>query len=123
MTPDKLLDKVTEFYLESGDFNGLPVRNIPDYHTDSDTQECLKHLVLNEMVAIVFGDYHPNPHIRALPEYHSPDKQVELLKTSPLIEHACVYPLPKHLEKTVNPSKYVDEPYTLALALGGTDGL
>ena len=118
MTRDDLLEKITRFYLESPDFNGLPLRDFfgADY---AQIQELLKDLIRDEMIAIVYGDGHPNPHIRALPEHHTAEEQIALLTSSPFIKRACAYPLPKHLERVVDRSNYAEKPYTLELALGG----
>lgn len=119
MDSDNLLHAITRFYLESSQFNGIPLRELlSNKATRGQTLEHLRSLVLEKRVAIVYGDDHPNPHIRALPERHNPTTQAEMLKTSPLVGHACAYPLSQHLEKVVDQSKYAGEPYKLAPALG-----
>jgi len=117
MNRDEILNKITKFYLESSDFNGISLKFLLAEDTKREALPLLKELLREELVATVFGDRHPNPHIRALPEHHSPGKQAELLDTS-LVEHACAYPLPKHLEMVVDQSLYAGRPYALALALG-----
>ena len=73
-------------------------------------------LIQAELISIVFGDKHPNPHIRAL-EDDASEEQIEKL-TPVKLEHACIYPLPKHLESVVNKKQFFQRPYTLKLALG-----
>ncbi len=114
----KLLDKITAFYLTSRDFNGAPVVDLIDGNENQDAVIAeLEKLVLGGLVSLVFGDRHPNSHIRALPDHHTPEKQVELLKNADWI-HTCVYPLRKHLETVIKEADYAGKPYTLALALG-----
>jgi len=80
-----------------------------------DVVKAVALLIQEGLVAAVFGDRHPNPHIRALPEHHSPVKQIELLQTG---GDPCLYSLPKHLETVVDRQQYQGRPYTLAIALG-----
>jgi hypothetical protein len=113
MAKSLILDAITAFYLKSHDFNGIPLRTLRNADPSLDE---VKELILSGHITIVFGDLHPNPHIRALTE-HPPAKQIELL-TSEYAENACVYPLPEHLATVVNRAAHIDTPYTLALMLG-----
>lgn len=115
---DEILRKITEFYLNSHDFNGLPVRNIVQ---DSKVEEIerkdiLISLIREKKISLVFGDYHPNPHIKAFWE-EKEEIQIEKLQKSNL-EPACAYPSGVHLKEFVDPSEYQDRPFTLRLALG-----
>lgn len=111
-----LLAAITQQYLTSGDFNGLPLRKLSgEEHEES--RQSLRTLVEKGLATIVFGDVHPNPHVRALP-----DEPVEacLAKIERLgIEHGCAYPTRAHLETVVTASQYPGMPYAYELALGG----
>jgi hypothetical protein len=113
-----LLYDITRFYTESSDFNGIPASRLAAKFNLSDKElaERLIPLIEEGYVSIVFGDIHPNPHIRALPD-ESAETQTAKLSTS-LLKQACVYPLPTHLQEIVNPQNYEGKPYTLSLALG-----
>jgi hypothetical protein len=113
MAKNRILDAITAFYLKSHDFNGIPLRALRNADPSLDE---IKKLILSGHISIVFGDLHPNPHIRALPE-HPPAKQIELLN-SEYADNACVYPLPEHLATVANRAEHSDTPYTLALMLG-----
>jgi hypothetical protein len=76
----------------------------------------LIELVEEDKVSVVFGNVHPNPHIRALPDI-SKENQVSKLQAGEL-GGACVYPLQKHLQEIVDRSQYENRPYILAMALG-----
>lgn len=111
---NKLLKQITDYYLESADFNGTPMDNIK-----SSTQNYIStitELVKEELISLNFGDRHPNPHILAFePEL----VEVQLRKTKKVgLEQACLYPTKKHLIKVVDKSKYLNNPFTLMMALG-----
>jgi len=111
-----LLAQITDFYLASRDFNGIPLRALKAQFGD-DLLPKLKEFILSGQVSIEFGDEHENPHIRALPEHHTPERQADLLD-SPLADRSCVYPTPVHLKTVVDVSTLADRPYTAALTLG-----
>lgn len=95
----RILDEITTFYLESQDFNGLPLTKMP-FRPDLDDDELRDHLrILIEegKIALVFGDIHPNPHVRALPD-EPKDSQLKKLETS-LMVYACAYPTKLHLDE------------------------
>ncbi len=118
ITQKALLKEITQFYLESNDFNGIPISQLADKFNVPPNKLIYKLITLirKELISVVFGDIHPNPHIRAFPD-ESIEKQIEKLYT-PKINRACVYPLSKQLEKVVDRKLYVGKPYTLSLALG-----
>lgn len=67
-------------------------------------------------MAALFGDRHPNPHIRAFGD-ESPQAQVEKLDAlgdAPFV----IYPTRAVLADAVDRTEYQGRPYTLALALG-----
>ena len=76
----------------------------------------LRDLIEAELISVIFGDKHPNPHVRALQDESSNEQIAKLIPAK--LEHACVYPLPKHLESVVNKQHFFQRPYTLRLALG-----
>jgi hypothetical protein len=100
---DCLLDVITRSYLESGDFNGTPALALA-VHLGLSRDELTKGLtalIQEERASVVFGDIHPNPRIRALPDEPT-DRQIAKLASAKL-DDACVYPLPKHLEPIRKP--------------------
>ena len=113
-TEESLLDEMSEHYLTSLDFNGLPVRAIggPSEHIMS----LVKRLVTSGRVDVVFGDTHPNPHIKAF-DPGPIDTQMEKIERLGLTE-ACLYPSPTYLEEVVDDAQYDGLPFTAKLALG-----
>lgn len=118
MTPDELIIVATKFYLKSKDFNGYPGHHIHRVHGKSyeDLKKLFRDLVLDGRGTIVFGDLHPNPHIRAFAD-ESPEEQLRKLEFVPL-EQACLYPSSQHLSLVVSDTDYWDRPFTRELALG-----
>jgi hypothetical protein len=114
MNSDELLERATDFYLESEGFNGLPVHGL-----DSGVDELrivIRPLVESGQLYVNYGDRHPNPHVLAFsPE--PKDEQLRKLDGGDL-ESACLYPTVAHLRTVVNPADYEGRPYTLELALG-----
>ncbi len=56
-----LAERVTQFYLGSGDFNGLGIHALKSI--DADVSDVIALIMLRE-IDLVRGDLHPNPHIR-----------------------------------------------------------
>jgi hypothetical protein len=113
-----ILKEVTDFYLGSHDFNGIPVRLLaPALSADLETlRQHISTLIESALVSVNCGDRHPNPHIKALEE-EAPEVQIEKL-TKPEFQHACIYPTTAHLKTVVEEHKYEGKPFTLRLALG-----
>ena len=118
VTNSAILNRITNFYLGSSQFNGMPARSLADRLELSldELRPSISPLIETEQVSIVYGDRHPNPHIRALPD-EPISVQIEKLYSDRL-ERACLYPLSDHLDRVVNKTHFIEKPYTLELALG-----
>jgi len=108
MTKESLLAAATAQYLESTDFNGLPVE-------DDTPKELVTELITEGLVSLNRGDRHPNPHIKAF-DPEPIEEQLQKIKENDL--DGCLYPEPRHLQDVVVPSDYAGRPFTLCLALG-----
>ena len=63
MNGNQILERITERYLTSDDFNGLPLDN---FSKDLELARHIAHeLLLDGKIVLNFGDLHPNPHILA----------------------------------------------------------
>ncbi len=113
---DVLLKVVTDSYLSSHDYNGLPVRNLVECIEVSQVQDLVANLLEADLISVVFSDYHPNPHIKALPP-EPVAEQLEKVRTAKF-QHACLYPTPRHLCSVVDESKFIGRPFELCLARG-----
>jgi len=114
---DRILSLITNFYLESGDFNGISLSQlISELDEDSETvKDLLSLLIEDELIGIVFDDTDVNPHILRM-GVEEASVQIEKLKQGE--RFACIYPRPKHLIKIVDQAIFSSEPYTLELGLG-----
>jgi hypothetical protein len=119
MTDSAALEYISEFYLSSRDFNGVPIRTLRK-HIGLDmpaTRELLERLVKSEDVDLLFGNVHPNPHIKAFsPITH--EQQLEFLKECGLTDSVCVYPGKKHLATLPLDARFEGRPFDLELARG-----
>ena len=115
---DKILQIVTTHYLESGDFNGISALEL-SAETGvewSEMRDVLQELINEDLIGILYSEFEPNTHILRT-GFPPKDIQISKLDTEDLF-HTCLYPLPTHLQKVVDRSKYTNEPYKLYLALG-----
>lgn len=105
-----MLEKITRYYLNSGDFNGTPVGQYSEKIDD------IRKLILDRKLDLVRGDGHPNPHIKA----HKPPKssiQIQKLMDEG-VGRGCLYPTPEHLKKLVREEDYRNSPFQYDLACG-----
>jgi hypothetical protein len=116
MPRDRILGLVTDQYLVGEDFNGLPGDAVIVAGEPAECIADVEDLIREELISLNFGNYHPNPHIKAFPP-RSADEQIATLRERGL-GAACIYPERRHLELVVDQRAYQGRPYTLALALG-----
>jgi len=131
MDSKKTLQKITKFYLDSRNFNGIPIVDLGGNFEK--VKGVLRGLLEKEKIVLNFGDRHPNPHILALepePKEEQIKKLDKLIFEKPIYEkygpltirtnsiNCCAYPSKIHLKSVVDPDNYKDRPYTLLLALG-----
>ena len=115
----RALGEITNAYLESSDFNGLRFVQCAARLgiSEATMARVVRVLVERGLATAVFGDRHPNPHIRAFADEPAADVLARL--DGSLVLDACLYPTSKHLEEVVSPDDYAGRPYELQLALGG----
>lgn len=131
MLKEHVLKEVTDHFLNSKDFNGLPLDDIAE--DGEEVRVLIRALLLQEKVVLNFGDRHPNPHILAF-DPESQSEQLEklnklvfepaifeswgLIKIRTNSTQCCVYPSKTHLNTFVNKVHYLGRPHSLLLALG-----
>lgn len=116
----KIVRQVIEKYLSSGDFNGLSYTSLhQSLNIDENTLLILlSELIEEDQIEIVYGDYHPNPHIKAFSGLDK-SEQFSKLKNHELLSYACLYPHSSVLKNISQISiEYADRPYSKELALG-----
>ncbi len=115
----EIAEIVISFYLESNDFNGIPYSDLKErVVAEGDLSHCLAELIDEEMIEIMYGDYHPNPHIKAISGLDKKE-QIPKLANKDLLKYACIYPTSNALSGVAEiPKKYAERPYSMELALG-----
>lgn len=108
---EALKAQLVTHYIESMNFNGLPVSSLP---TDGTWGVYVEGLITAGLADLVRGDIHPNPHIKALPP-ETPQEQLE--KIDGLGYEGCLYPTPKLLAEH-HAGQSEEAPYTRALLQG-----
>lgn len=89
MTKQELLDKITNHYINSPDYNGLPSYGLGDYLSDD-----LCELITDGLVRILSESDDINPYINRENRFASVAKQVETIRGARMF---VVYPTPAHL--------------------------
>lgn len=113
MSEEDLFERISEYYLKSRDFNGLPTRVLG--LEDDDIKALLKNLIKAGDVSIVIS--HPNPYVKCLPP-QSIEEQIENLMKMKDLTHLVAYPEGMRLKKYIKPQKYAGKPFRLAVAKG-----
>jgi len=130
MYKEKLLEEILNFYLESRDFNGLPLSDfISKFKKVSDAKKILEDFIKTEKIDFYYDE--GNPHVKRFDPSKNRKKQIEFLlklpkkmKKNVLCEHkhiqmvnygefsnVCLYPSEKLLkEKIGNKKKYLEYP-------------
>ena len=113
-----LLKEVTQYFLDSGDFNGISANELSSkLGVDwTDLHQPMEELISNDLIGVLYGDVEVNTHIIRI-SFEEKTVQIKKLGTQEL-HHTCIYPLKKYLDKVVNRSDYQGMPYRLELALG-----
>lgn len=110
----QLLDEVIEFYLDSGDFNGVAV-----YETDEINIDVASELVVKGLVQVVSDEDYLNPHIRPWKSKRSIDDQIDSLQRLQINEYmVCLYPTASSMEGHDFGDRYKDRPYHRRMAEG-----
>lgn len=115
MTEQQLLQAITKYYLDSRDFNGLPIRTLE--MPRKELEGLLTILINAGDVSIRFDDGPDNPYIKRLKPLPN-EKQIERLEQTEDITHIVAYPEGEKLKKAVVSQRYSGKPYRLAVAKG-----
>ncbi len=108
---------VAKHYGASGGFNGLPLVQLPRllHLRAAIVETAVTRLVEAGRLSAVFGDVHPNPAIKALPDEPVVD---QLAKLSRFKTSAWLYPTPQTLRASVKAGAHRGRPFTKRLARG-----
>ena len=117
------LDIITRFYLKSDRFNGYPFADLTLQlkMTFEEAFTFIRDSVDQNFLTVVFGDIHPNSHIKAFSDAPKEETLEKLDKNKNSLNgnhHVCIYPTKQLLETVVNPDEYIGQPYSYEMALG-----
>ncbi|MFZ1316929.1 MAG: hypothetical protein WAT31_02815 [Candidatus Saccharimonas aalborgensis] len=115
MTDDELWESIAGYYLNSRDFNGLPLRTI-DIPLGV-LKKALARLVKNGDVSLMFSEFDMNTYVKRL-QPQSVIRQLEYLNKVKDITHTVAYPEGERLRRYAKPQKYSEKPYSLIVARG-----
>jgi hypothetical protein len=108
---------IVEFFLQSSDFNGLPVSAILRGQADGKTViAILEDLIRRGRITCVSSRTSVNPHIKRFPDLPS-DQQVAQLEGA-LTDTICLYPSADLVGEHFNVNTFDDRPFSKKLLLG-----
>lgn len=111
----KVLDIITEKFITSHDFNGIPIQELI---ARSEIElpklfELLESLIKEEKITLTFASHSENPHIKRLPDL-SIDEQIKNLSSEPPY-WVCAYPVKEIVESKLKLSEFDNKPFTKRL--------
>ena len=140
-----IVQRSTEFYLKSKDFNGIPLADLFKQIGPSEAQfkKNVLAAIQKREIDLIYEGGIPNPHIKPFP---APKIEEQIAKLASInIEESleiaeaesdtfgdgevkirfavdnigcCIYPTPEHLRSVVDWRQYASRPFTLRLAMG-----
>lgn len=117
MNKTLILNKITNFYLSSRDYNGISLGDLYNSFSINNNYmlKGLNELIKEKKISLNTDFPHPNPFIKAFKPLPI-TKQIDIL-SSPK-EYLCFYPTKKSLEKKVKSDDFHDRPFTYLLKIG-----
>lgn len=118
ITLQEVENKVVEFYLESGDFNGISIANLLgclDIGFD-EIREIVLEGIASERLRVISSDHELNPHI-IREGFREGELQIKCVKEDN-VHHTCIYPSKIVLNEQLSSEQYNDRPFTRMLAEG-----
>jgi hypothetical protein len=111
-----VLGAIADHYLESGDYNGLPLAHLDELGDLDDVLDAVRELVRSRQISIRAAVASGNPFIKRHPDWPV-EKQLDLLqKDEPSM--ICLYPGREILQARPEIASYNKKPYEQRMALG-----
>lgn len=88
---EKILTEITNYYLQSRDFNGLPLGQL-----DNDQEDLICELIDEGKIEVLSSNFVLNPHIKALKLDIDKEEQKRAVKDR--AGSVVLYPTEKHLK-------------------------
>lgn len=105
---EKIFTEITNYYLQSRDFNGLPLGQL-----DNDQEDLICELIDEGKIEVLSSNFVLNPHIKALKLDIDKEEQKRAVKDR--LGSVVLYPTEKHL-KSMN--LFTEKPFTKMLMEG-----
>lgn len=115
-TSERIAESVLDYYLESPDFNGIPLCQIVEVDGDEGSAVAtVRSLVKDGVLEIISSEWELNPSIRRF-RPSSADRQLASLQSK---NHTiCLFPTSAFLQRRVAPYTDLDRPFTRRLRFG-----
>ena len=112
-----VLNRICDFYLKSGDFNGILASHLITELGLSwgKAKQHLASLVRNREITLVFASHSINPHIKRIADLPLEDQLMRLDAEPP--DTFCAYPTSSVIETAVDVSTYSNRPFTKRILL------
>lgn len=117
---DKLLDEVYLHYIQSTEFNGLPLSSVTSCSKDEtkdETKDVLQKLIEKGDIYVLSSKFDSNPYIIRF-GFPSIEEQIEYIQNYSFNEELVLYPSPSYLEKNRNVSELALYPFKKMMAIG-----
>ncbi|MDF9408944.1 MAG: hypothetical protein A4E52_01303 [Pelotomaculum sp. PtaB.Bin013] len=116
MSKIEILKRITSYYINSNDFNGIPYDEIKIEYMDLN-ENMLKTIIVDLIKEKkITLNYTINPYIKQYNDFPI-TQQISVLNNN-TIKQICLYPTEEHLTTTLEEIKYSDKPFTNMLYLG-----
>lgn len=114
----KIEELVIDYYLNSGDFNGIPIAHIIEATSREfrEVSSCISSAIQNNKLRIISSDHQMNPHI-IREGFKEKEIQLKALESCK-IHHMCVYPSKEFLEAKIPNDLHQGSPFMRKLAMG-----
>ena len=116
LTKNEILNQIYEYYIQSDDYNGLPL-NCLNYFSLIDMIRILSELIIEDKIDLIAQSHDENPHVinfGFLPK----ENQVDYIKHYYGNEMVCLYPSSSYLKVHRDVSKLELKPFNKMMALG-----
>lgn len=113
-----ILREITDFYIGSHDFNGIPITELLRELQFSwpELLDSLIELLKGDKITLTFSSVVANPHIKAFQDLPTSEQVQKLQCEGP--EGICAYPTTSVIQSVVDVTTYRDRPFTKRLLLG-----
>jgi len=117
MVQNKVMARILDFYLNSGDFNGIVISKLAAefQFKQPRLKKELASLIRSQKITLVFASYSINPHIKRIADL-SIEKQLAKLE-SESSDTCCAYPTEAIIRQATDVSAYDDRPFTKRILL------